>query len=385
MTPTQMTAAELDRDRLRDLGQLEHEDGVLTVMVGHDPSRPEESRAAEAALRSGLAEWRRSDDEEFVAKLNRRIEELDDDLEDLVDPSSPGRGRVLVTTLEPGADVHVLRLQEPLDHQVVVARHAWLRPLLSFAARMKPVRVIGLHRGGVRVHDWRLGQLTHRWDREVEFGDRHLADVKSGPSNVPHQRGYVNKERFEDRLDANRARMLRASVTEAVDAARQAGIDRFLLSGSPRLRQDVLGELDTDHLDIWTDDHDLAQADEEEVRRLVVRHADEAFVRRSEELVEAINDAVGSGLNGVTDLAGVLGALNEGRVQTLVVATNESPDGYLLPDGRLSLHRQGGEPEPFLLDRAMAAALMTDAEVVPVDESYAHRLGSEGIGALLRW
>lgn len=388
MTPTQLlTAAELDTGQLRRLAQLEDEAGILTITVGHDPSRPEESRAAEAAVRSGLAEWRKRDDRDFVDRLNARVEELDDELEALVDPATHGRGRVLITSLAEGADVHVVRLQQPLDPHVVIARHAWLRPLIAFWARMQPVRVIGVHHGGVRVFDWTLGHVTHQWDREVEFGDQHLADVKSGPSSPESpQRGSVNRERFEDRLDANRERMLRQSVADAVETGRDAGWTRFLVTGPNKLHGPVLKAIDTDHVEVWTDDHDITGMDEEGVRELVQRHADLAFGDRERHLVDRIENEVGAGAKGVVGMAGVLSALNEGRVETLVVATREQPAGYLLPDGRLTLHEHedGSEPEPFLLDRVMATALLTDADVVPIGEEHGPRL-EEGVGAILRW
>ncbi len=384
----QLTAEELDRDRLRELAELADEAGVLTITVGHDPSRPDESRTAELSVKSGLRDAVANCEGELRERLEARIEELEGELEQLVDPTSFGRGRVLVTSLREGAEVRVARLQTPLAHKVVVAEHAWIRPLAKAWAQHRPVRVLLVDTDGLDVLDWSLGRVVERWDREVSFGDAQMADVKSGPAKSAHQRGLVNRERFEDRLDANRERILRDAVDNAVKGAKERDIERLLVFGQPKVRDFVAPALEGSGLDVWVDDRDLGNSSDDVVATAVEEHVLEAYVRESEALVEEVLDRTAAGGQAVTGLAGVVAALNEGRVDTLVVSTEADVRGYVTDDGLLSVN-PGPEaerhPEPFLVDRTVARALLTDARIVPIPDEQAARLGDEGIGALLRW
>lgn len=389
MSPSQLlTAAELDRDQLRRLAGISDEAGVLTIVVGHDPSRPEESRAAELAVKGGLRDAIASCEGELRERLTARVEQIAVDVEALVDPTSFGRGRILVTPLVEDAPIDVVRVQAPVDHRVVVAEHAWIRPLASLWARHRPVRVLMVDQGGLRVLDWAMGQVQDRWEREVSFGDAQLADVKKGPSATAHMRGSVNREAFSARLDENRSRILRDALSEAIGQARERGIERVLVMGSPKVRDLVSGALQGTDVTIWTDDRDLSQSPDDAVLEAVEQHVLEGYVRESEDLIRAVLDTEAAGGPAVRGLAAVVNALNQGRVDTLVVSTDADVRGYVTDDGLLAVNpgpERDRDPEPYLVDRTVATALLTDARVVTVPDEQAAQLGDEGIGALLRW
>lgn len=383
-----LTANDLDRDELRRLASIEHDAGVLTIVVGHDPSRPDEGRTAELAVRSGLRKALQACEGDLRERLEDRIEEVHREIDALVDPTSFGRGRLLVTTLEPGAPIDVVRVQSPMEHEVVVARHSFIRPLARVWSAGRPIRVMLVGQDGVRVMDWSMGQLEEKWTREVSFGDAQLADVKKGPGGTTHMRGSVNREAFDSRLDANRSRVLRGAVREAIDEAAERGVDRALVIGPAKVRDLLTGELDGAPLTTWTDDRDLWNADDDDVLAVVERHATEGHVRESEALLHAILDTEAAGGPATIGLAGVISALNQGRVDTLVVSTGTDVRGFVTEDGLLAVNPgpdHVNEPEPHLVDRTVASTLATDGRVVPIPDEQAARLGEDGVGALLRW
>lgn len=99
----------------------------------------------------------------------------------------------------------------------------------------------------------------------------------------------------------------------------------------------------------------------------------------------------GPGTLGVRDTVAVLG---EGRVATLLLASDRRWAGRRAPDGRLAVGTEDIPgcvasdlvPELYLDERMLRQALSSDAETIFLDPPAADALAdADGVAALLRW
>lgn len=376
----------LDHDDLRTLSGITSDDGVLTVTVGRLPEDPNDHARAQIAVDNARRALLEGVDGADRQRLTDELDRISDALDEVVAPSTPGRGRLLVAVLDGSSEPRVHRFQLPLPTRMRVAPHAVVRDLVGLVDRGRRRTVLGLHHDGLRVFDVTAGRVEEVAEHSVDFGDAQLADVKSGPGGRPHMRGNVNVERFEDRLDANRERQLASALRDAVSAARERGAEHFVLTGPARLVSELRDGVDAPW--VSTHDHDLARAGLDEVAKLTDELVDTERPRRLRDLVADVRDRVAAGGRGVVGLAGVVAALAEGRVDHLLFTGNAAAEGYVAEDGRLVLGRGSDgqhEPEPWFVDRVLHRALTTDADVTLVDLDDADVVLEEQFAAVLRW
>ena len=112
---------------------------------------------------------------------------------------------------------------------------------------------------------------------------------------------------------------------------------------------------------------------------------------REQQVLERLRGEVGAGRHAVEGLEPVLAALNEARVDTLVVPFGLSlPGKRCTPCGRLAAHGErcptcGGalEDVPDVVESALAAALRQSSRIETL--SFVGNGGGQEIGALLRF
>lgn len=388
----------LDEQSILDLCRLRDPHGVLSVYVGAPPEQHTSAQPAWAVdIKNQLATLRtRVKDEgprERWVALFARLDAISDDLDQLLDPRAPGRGRALFAPVSDG-EVRRIRLQVPLPDRVVLDDVPYVRPLVAALDEGRPTGVVAADGSGVRLLEWRLGEaedLVHYTFEEATGDWRELkGPAASNPALA--QQTVSHRERFERRLDDKRARFYRSVAGRISRAMRERGWDRMVVlrGAHTELEEALAASADVDLIAVEghagrTPAHELAQT--------VAAVVSGAQRRREIELVELAKDRAASGGQGVVGLADVLTTLAEGRVAHLLFDSDEEFSGFRTSDGRLLAEGQGSDvpddelvSEPNLVERLVERAIDTGAKVTPVEDEAARALDAVGgVAALLRW
>jgi hypothetical protein len=390
----------IDDTSLRDLIGFTDEDGVLSFYAGHTPAQaadpqptsPIEIRNQVKALRARLADG----DRDRARAVDKRLDALDGQIDRLVDPRSPGRGRVLFVGVRSGETMD-LHLQIPFRERVVHHDSAYIRPLVAALDEGRPAGILVVSRGGARVLRWAVGEAEEVRSVSFEVPDEVLSEEKAGPSPANAQdpsHGHLDRDRFEGRVEVNLHRSVREVLEDTVTRAKQEGWDRLVLSAPPKLR-DVVRDLVPDG-DLrllvadqaWEDASAASIADGSwDLLRSV--HRD-----RERDLAQDAIDRSMAGGPGALGLRHVCDALNEGRVAHLLYDDELQIEGYVSEEGTVHPRVEGVvaasdlelQREPLLIERLVEKAISTSAAVTPLSGDAAGLLGEhEGIAALLRW
>lgn len=391
----------LDDKTILSLLDMRDDVGVLSFYVGISPedmANPQPPWQIE--IRNGVRDLRQTVRKERPhdawKAIHTRLDKLESEISELVDSKAPGRGRAMFATVAGGETRHVA-VQVPFKHRVLIDRRAFVRPLVAAQDEGRPAGIVVLHRGGIRMLEWRLDEVEELARTEFDLSAAETAREMKGPAAdnpAMSQQSVTHKERFEQRLDENRLRVLRAAAGEMAATVRQRGWDRVVIAGVAKMRQafldaaqvgDATTVLEDDHL--WESEPAARIADAAwPILRSVHRERERA-------LVGAARDRTLGGGAGALGLADTLSALNEGRVEHLLFSSDLSVAGFRAADGLLYAERGQAETsgdgvvdEPLLVERMIERALSTDAAITPVDGEVADLLDAQGgVAALLRW
>ena len=221
----------------------------------------------------------------------------------------------------------------------------------------------------------------------LEETDRVEDDVHS-----QHDQGGWSQARYQRGVEKEKDDHLVHVAEVAFSAYKRRGFDRLLIGAPdelvndlkaklhPYLRERIVGRL---HLDVENTSLEDVKA--------AAGKAIEGWSRRCErESLDRLTEGVGRGGRGAAGLAAVLQALNEQRVDTLLVA-----DGYRSPGGRdtdtgmLFAGDHGPDGQELercenIVEPAIEKAIEQSAKVIKV--RYHDDLGPlGGIGAVLRY
>jgi peptide chain release factor subunit 1 len=285
---------------------------------------------------------------------------------------------VAVYACSPADLLEVVRLRRPVESRVVLERTPHVEPLVADADGERWCVVLA-NRRNARLFIGDGGGLEET-DRVED--DVHSQHDQGGWSQARYQRG-VEKEKDDHLVHV-------ADV--AFNAYKRRGFDRLLIGAPdelvnelkaklhPYLRDRIVGRL---HVDVENSGLDDVRA--------AANAAIEDWARRCErEALDRLTEAVGRGGRGAAGLAAVLQALNEQRVEILLVT-----DGYRSEGGRDTgtgmLHAGDHGPDGQALERceniaepAVEKAIEQSAKVIKV--RHHDDLGPlGGIGAVLRY
>jgi peptide chain release factor subunit 1 len=379
-----MAANTITKDMLRRLADVRPERGrVLSVFLNLDPTEFATPAARATAVSSVLTEAaRRVEEADGLAHDEREALKADVDRVRATlqagDIAQNGTRAVAVYACGPADLLEVVRLRRPVDSRVVLERAPHVEPLVAEADAERWCVVLANRRDArFFVGD---GNGLEETDRVQD--DVHSQHDQGGWSQSRYQRG-VEKEK-DDHL---------VHVADVAFAAyKQRGFDRLLI-GAPEelvgeleaklhtyLRERIVGRL---HLDVENSSTDDVRA--------AAAAAIEDWSRRCErEALDRLIEAVGRGGRGAGGLASVLQALDEARVEVLLVA-----DGYRSEGGRdadtgmlyAGDHGPDGqelERVPNIVEPAIEKAIEQSAKVIKV--RHHDDLGPlGGIGAVLRY
>jgi hypothetical protein len=380
-----MAANTIDRGRLRRLIDVRPERGrVLSVFLNLDPAQfatpPARATAIgsllnEAAQRiercEGLDhdehEWLRSDLERVRAQL------ADSSL------ASNGTRAVAVYACAPENLLEVVSLRRTTPSRVVIERTAAVEPLTAEADGERWLVAL-VNRRRARIFRGEAG--------EVDETDRIEDAVFS-----QHNQGGWSQSRFQRGIEKEKDDHLVHVADLLFTIYKEEGFDRLLVGAPdelvgevedklhPYLRERCVGRL---HLDIENSGID-------DVRGAVAEVLDAHEAAQEREALDRLAEGVGRSTRGAGGLPDVLAALNEARVETLLVAeTFAAPGVRDTATGLLYATKDdapaGGSAEPVedIVESAVEKAIEQSARVLRV--SHHEDLGPlGGIGAVLRY
>jgi len=377
-------ATTITRDHLRRLAQIKPERGrVLSVILNLDPAEfatpPARSTAVTSVLTQAAHRIEEADglDHDERSALREDVERVREALM-ASDLAQNGTRAVAVYACKPVDLLEVVRITRPVESAVVLDRSPYLEPLVAEAHEERWC-VLLANRRNARFFVGDGGGLEET-DRVED--DVHSQHDQGGWSQARYQRG-VEKEK-DDHL---------VHVAEvAFSAYKERGFDRLLVGAPdelvgdleqklhPYLRERIVARL---HLDV-------ENSSVEGVRAAANAAIEDWRQRVEREALDRLAEGVGRGGRGAAGLAAVLQALNEQRVETLLVgetfrsAGGRDPETGMLYPGDHGPGDQELERCANIVEPAIEKAIEQSARVIKV--RYHDDLGPlGGIGAVLRY
>jgi peptide chain release factor subunit 1 len=379
-----MAANTITRDRLRRLADVKPDRGrVLSVFLNLDPTQFATPAARSTAITSVLTEAARrvesadgldhSEREALKADVNRVREALN-----ASDIAQNGTRAVAVYACGPADLLEVVALRRPVDSAVVLERTPHVEPLIADADTERWCVVLANRRNArLFVGDGHGLEETDRVEDDV-----HSQHDQGGWSQARYQRG-VEKEKDDHLVHV-------ADV--AFGLYKRRGFDRLLIGAPeelvndlkaklhPYVRERIVGRV---HLDVENSSVD-------DVKSAAGKATEDWSRRRERESLDRLAEGVGRGGRGAAGLAGVLEALNEQRVEILLVGENLRSEGGRDPEtGMLYAGDHGPDDQPLercenIVEPAIEKAIEQSAKVIKV--RHHDDLGPlGGIGAVLRY
>jgi peptide chain release factor subunit 1 len=379
-----MAANTITRDRLRALADIKPDRGrVLSVFLNLDPAQFATPAARSTAITSVLTEAAHRiesaeglDHQEREA-LKADVERVRETL-NASDIAQNGTRAVAVYACGPADLLEVISLRRPVASAVVLERTPHVEPLIADADSERWCVVLANRRNArFFVGDGGGLEETDRVEDDV-----HSQHDQGGWSQARYQRG-VEKEK-DDHL---------VHVAEvAFDNYQRQGFDRLLIGAPDELVNDLKAKLHpylreriVAHLHL-----DVENSGVDDVRTAAAA-AIEDWARRCERgALDRLTEGVGRGGRGAAGLAAVLEALNEQRVQILLVADGfRSEGGRDTATGMLYAGDHGPSDQELercgnIVEPAIEKAIEQSAKVIKV--RHHDDLGPlGGIGAVLRY
>jgi peptide chain release factor subunit 1 len=380
-----MAADAITRGRVRRIASVRPERGrVLSAFLNLDPSElptpPARASAitsvmTEAAHKVDAAEDLSHDEKVALREDVERVREL------LRSPgiAADGVRGLAVYASKPAGLLEVVRLSHPIEARVCIDRTAYVEPLVAAGKD---------GRWGVLLITRRAARLFFGSADGLQETDRIEDDV-----HRQHDQGGWSQKRYQRSVEKEKDDHVARTVDVLFAAFKAQPFDHLLIAAPselvatyeqrlhPYLRERCAGrlQLDVEHAGI------------EEVRRRATEAAEEWTRRVEREALDRLEEAVGRGDRGRARLEPVLDALNQARVELLLVQPGLRASGYRDPDSDLLFADQGigptGRPlEPVedVVEAALAKAIEQAAEIRAV--RHHDDLGPlGGIGAVLRF
>jgi peptide subunit release factor 1 (eRF1) len=368
---------------------VEHRAGrrVVSLYLDLDPERFATAPARAAQVRSLIDEAAKELENggdfsrEDRLGLREDLEQVKDYLLSREPPFSGARALAVFCCGRDGL-FETIKLMRPVPGRVVLDATPYIEPMLA-AATQREWCVVLVSRRHARVLTGAADELRQRHARDDEVHGQH---DQGGWSQARYERS-VEKE-VDDHLRA---------VAELIELrCRRDRFDRLALGGPPEivprleamLSEEVRSRLAPGRVEV-----DLSSAGEAEIRAAVARLVEQDDRRRERDALERLAAGVGSGGRGAGGPEDTVSALNERRVETLLLAPGFEGEAERCPScGMIVLGGDGHCPADgaelqhtsHLREAVVEAALAQDADVMIV-RHYPDLGPFQGVGALLRF
>jgi peptide chain release factor subunit 1 len=265
---------------------------------------------------------------------------------------------------------------------VVVDDSPFIEPIADLGSRTRWMVLLVSRRNG------RILRGTADGLREV---DQHWDEVHG-----KHSQGGWSQARYQRSVEEEKKDHIRATADVVFEHHKRAPIDRLLVGCTEEIYPDVKASLHSYLSERLVDrfDVDVENASTEDVYKLASKCMEEFEENAERQMIERLREGVASGGRAVAGLDETLGALNERRVDKLLVNYGfVAPgavcpqDGCVYPSGTTNCPADGTatEPRADAIESAIELALAQSAQVRVV--RY-HSLEIEAlgqIGAILRF
>lgn len=380
-----MAVNTLTRADLRALTDARPQRGrVLSVFLNLDPAEFASAAARSTAINSVLNEAEREigqldglEHDELVSArddLERVRAELGRD--GLADEGTRG---IAIYACGLGGLFEVLRLDHPVRTHAVIERTPYLEPLVS-PGQQQNWGVLLVNRRAARIF---RGAGTSLEETDSFEDDVHRRHDQGGWSQARFQRG-VEKEvgdhikHVADVLFETHKRTPFDCLLIGTPEEMLPDVERAL---HPYLRERVCGRLSLD----------VEHSSPDDVRRVAGEAIEEHRAAHERQLLERLTQNLARSVRAAAGLDHVCDALNQARVEVLLVADGLSEPGLRDP-ATGTIAREGsslpgdapGEPVENIIEEAMEKAVEQSADIVVVRDPEG-LVDHGGIAALLRF
>jgi peptide chain release factor subunit 1 len=360
---------------------------VISLYLDLDPERFATAPARASQIRSLLDQAAReidrlSDlghgDKVSLREDLRRIESF------LGSPQAPFKGARSLALFCSGPDqlFETIRLSRAVTARVVIDAIPYVEPMVEALDRTRWLVALVNRRTA-----WLLTGYPERLREQERF---------QGGWRGESEPGGWSQARYERSVEKDATDHLRNVAETVTRRWREEHFDRVALGGPHEVVvrfEELLGDEVRSHLAPERIDLDLASITEAQVREAIEKLVEEDEERAEREALKRLADGMGAGGRGVQGLEETLAALNERRVESLLLAGDFDGRGrrcpgdqMLLPESSQRCPADGGPTEPVehLREAVVEAAIIQDAEVL-VLRRHREEAPREGIGAVLRF
>jgi len=375
---------------IRDLFNLRDDAGVLSVYVGVDPATEAHPRPAwqirlNNDLRAIETRLRAEGDHAHRMMFEERLEALAPALAELSDAATPGRGRALFAGVRSGV-VQRLAVQIGFPTEAMLGEIAHVMPLLR-AGDGHPRAMILVGRDTVRILEARLGRAQELQAFDVEPVVYGGAERKGPTASNPlrGQKVSTQRERWERHVEADHRRRVARVADRVASLAARRHWELGVVAGDPPAAENLLEVLANAGVESGLVELDLVELSPATALEELAPVLDAAASRRDVALVKRARDAAAAGGRGAAGLEAVLGGLEEGLVERLLLDGERRLHGAVTPDGRLVVAGSEHPSDPQFGDRLVLRAFETGARTSVVTGTAAAGLADVGgIAAVLR-
>ncbi len=381
-----MAAPTLTRGRLRRLADLHPDRGrVLSVFLNLDPSEFATGAARATAITSVLTEAsHRVEEAEGLEHdehqaLRADVERVKEVLEG-GDIASGGVQGLAVYACAPADLLEVVPLPHPIESRAIVNHTAYLEPLV-LQGEPERVCILLANRRTARVL---IGAAT---------GFTDLGRIDDEVKNQ-HSQGGWSQARYERSVEEDKRDHLEHVAQELFRYFKRRPFDRLLVGTPPELTSEMeshlhpyLAEKLAGRISI-----DVENSSTDEVREAAAPVIDEDERAREREVLDRFAQEIGRGGRATAGLQPTLEALNEFKVEVLLLEEGfrssglvEIRTGMLTADaGTVPVDEPQLEAQPDIVESAIEKA-MEQSAAVRVIRRFPDLGAHGGIGAIVRY
>jgi peptide chain release factor subunit 1 len=383
-----MQTNELRADRLRELATLRPEGArVLSVFLNLDPAEFAEPPARASEIRSVVDELRRvaRDSDGLAHDAKVALREDVDRIEDYLSSFTPkGAHGVVVYSCGPAGLFEVIRLPRPIETRAVIDDSPLIEPLAEL----------------IGAGTWCV-VLVNRQTGRMFVGDRERldeVDVIVDDVHGRHKQGGLSQARYQRSVDEDVQDHLRTVAQAAFVRFKRAPFDNLLLGGPQEtvtdfesklhayLQERVVGRIGVD----------VENTSVDEVHRAAAVKIEAYEQQRDRAALDRLSEGLSKGSRAAAGLDDVLEALNERRVEILLLEPGYQVPGCTCPQCGWVGPMDGGacpaDGTPVacrdsVVESAVELAVVQSADVLVMrDENLQRELQSHGqIAAVLRF
>jgi peptide subunit release factor 1 (eRF1) len=381
-----MQINELNSDLLRRLADLRPDGArVLSLFLNLDPSQFGTARARTTEINSLLDEAARCvrDGDDLTHDQEQALRaDVERAREYLSGADFEGAHGLALFVCGPADLFEPVKLPRPIDTRACVDDSPLVEPLAELATR----------------GTWCVLLVNRQVARMLRGSPERLDELPPVLDDVhrQHDQGGWSQARYQRSVDKEVQDHLKRTAEVVFRRFRRSPFERMLLGGPeeilsdveqrlhPYLRERIAGRVKVD----------VENTTPEAIRKAASPVMDEVDTAREREALDRLEEAIGAGGRGAAGLDQTIGALNERRVETLLLVDGLSAPGvYCRSCGWVGVEEisrcpaDGGELErrDDVVESAIELAILQSAEVLIArhhgDELERHG----GVGAVLRF